>query len=301
MPDEKPFKSGFVTVIGRPNVGKSTLVNTLVGSKVAIISPKPQTTRHRIRAVLTRPGSQIVFVDTPGIHKPHHRLGEIMVEAAVQTLRDVDIILLVVEAVKPPGAVEDEIIARLRGIETPVFLVLNKVDRVVKPKLLPLIDEMRGKYPFAEIIPVSARQGDNLDCLVELLENYLPEGPPYYPEGMVSDQPERVLLAELVREKVLHLTNEEVPHSVAVVVEDVAPRPKRMTLVRATIYVERESQKAILIGHGGGMLKSIGQEARTEIESFMGMKVFLELWVKVRPKWREDERYLREFGYGLDL
>ncbi|MDI6710022.1 MAG: GTPase Era [Bacillota bacterium] len=299
MQDERPFKSGFVTVIGRPNVGKSTLVNSLVGRKVAIMSPKPQTTRHRLRAVLTRPEAQIVFVDTPGIHRPQHRLGEIMVEAALQTLNDVDVVLFVIEADKAPGPGDEDVIDRLKGIKTtPVILVINKVDRVARPKLLPLIDEMRRKYPFAEIVPVSALKGDNLERLVETLVGYLPEGPPYFPEDMVSDQPERVLLAELVREKVLHLTAQEVPHSVAVVVEEIAERPNGVTLVRVTVYVERESQKAILIGQGGLMLKRIGQAAREEIEGQLGMKVFLELWVKVRPKWRQNERYLREFGYG---
>lgn len=298
--EERPFKSGFVTVIGRPNVGKSTLVNSLVGRKVAIISPKPQTTRHRLRAVLTRPEAQIVFVDTPGIHKPRHRLGEIMVEAALQTLSDVDVILFVVEGDKPLGPGDQAVIDRLRGVKTPVILVINKVDRVAKPKLLPLIDEMRHRYPFAEIVPVSALNGDNLDRLVETVIRYLPEGPPYFPADMVSDQPERMLLAELVREKILHLTAQEVPHSVAVVVEEMAERPNGVTLVRATIYVERDSQKAILIGQGGQMLKRIGRTAREEIEELLGVKVFLELWVKVRPKWRQDERYLREFGYGQE-
>lgn len=298
--EERPFKSGFVTVIGRPNVGKSTLVNSLVGRKVAIISPKPQTTRHRLRAVLTRPEAQIVFVDTPGIHKPRHRLGEIMVEAALQTLSDVDVILFVVEGDKPLGPGDQAVIDRLRGVKTPVILVINKVDRVAKPKLLPLIDEMRHRYPFAEIVPVSALNGDNLDRLVETLIRYLPEGPPYFPADMVSDQPERMLLSELVREKILHLTAQEVPHSVAVVVEEMAERPNGVTLVRATIYVERDSQKAILIGQGGQMLKRIGRTAREEIEELLGVKVFLELWVKVRPKWRQDERYLREFGYGQE-
>lgn len=299
--EERPFKSGFVTVIGRPNVGKSTLVNSLVGRKVAIISPKPQTTRHRLRAVLTRPEAQIVFVDTPGIHKPQHRLGEIMVEAALQTLNDVDVVLFVMEADKPPGPGDEAVIDRLKGVKTPVILVINKVDRVAKPKLLPLIDGMRHRYPFAEIVPVSALKGDNLERLVETLIRYLPDGPPYFPEDMVSDQPERVLLAELVREKVLHLTAQEVPHSVAVVIEEIAERPNGVTLVRATIYVERDSQKAILIGQGGRMLKRIGRAAREEIEGQLGVKVFLELWVKVRPKWREDERYLREFGYGQEF
>jgi len=300
-PEEKPFRSGFVAVIGRPNVGKSTLVNALVGRKVAIISPKPQTTRHRLRAVLTRPDAQIVFVDTPGIHKPRHRLGEIMVEAAEQALSDVDAVLFVMDAGKPPGPGDEAVLDRLKAVRAPVLLVLNKVDLVAKPRLLPLIDTMQHKYPFAEIVPVSALKGDNLERLVETLVRYLPEGPPYFPEDMVSDQPERIVLAELVREKVLRLTEQEVPHSVAVVVEEIAERPNGVTLVRAVIYVERDSQKAILIGEGGQMLKRIGRAAREEIEGQLGVKVFLELWVKVRPKWREDERYLREFGYGREF
>ncbi|MEW6727166.1 MAG: GTPase Era [Bacillota bacterium] len=289
------FRSGFVTIIGRPNVGKSTLLNAIMGRKVAIISPKPQTTRHRIRSVLTRDDAQIIFVDTPGIHKPRHRLGEYMVDAALQTLKDVDLILFVTEVDKDSGSGDGFIIKQLEGLKTPVFLVLNKIDKIPRLKILPVIDRMKEKFPFAEIFPVSAARGENLDRLVDTVVKYLPEGLRYYPDDTVTDQPEQVIMAELVREKILHLTSQEIPHSVAVVIEDVQPRPKNVTLVRATIYVERDSQKAILIGEGGQMLKRIGEDARKEIEGLVGMKVFLELWVKVKENWRDDERYLQEY------
>ncbi|MFZ5898165.1 MAG: GTPase Era [Bacillota bacterium] len=291
------FRSGFVTIIGRPNVGKSTLLNAIIGQKVAIISPKPQTTRHRIRSVLTRDDAQIIFVDTPGIHKPRHRLGEYMVDAALQTLKEVDLILFVTEADKDFGSGDEFIIKQLEGIKTPVFLVLNKIDKIPRLQILPVIDRTKERFPFAEIFPVSATRGENLDRLVDTIVKYLPEGPRYYPEDTVTDQPEQVMMAELVREKILHLTSQEIPHSVAVVVEDLQSRPKNVTLVRATIYVERDSQKAILIGQGGQMLKRIGQEARKEIEGLVGMKVFLELWVKVKENWRDDERYLQQWGF----
>lgn len=296
--DQPPeHRSGFVTIIGRPNVGKSTLLNSLVGRKVAIISDKPQTTRHRIRAVLTRDDAQVVFVDTPGIHKPKHRLGRMMVDTALKTLQDVDLILFLIEAHRESGPGDDFILERLAGIRTPVFLVINKIDLVAKPRLLPLIDEMRKKMAFREIVPLSARTGENTGLLVDLVIGCLPPGPRYYPEDAVSDQAEEVILAELVREKVLHLTTQEVPHSVAVVVEEVFPGQKGVTVIRADVIVERESQKAILIGEGGRMLKSIGRLAREEIESLLGMRVYLELWVKVKPKWRQDERQLHYLGF----
>jgi|Deesub1362A_J573_1020465.scaffolds.fasta_scaffold00069_86 GTP-binding protein Era len=290
-------RSGFVTIIGRPNVGKSTLLNNLVGQKVAIISDKPQTTRHRIRAVLTRDDAQIVFVDTPGIHKPKHRLGRLMVDTALGTLQDVDLILFLIEAHRKFGSGDEFILQRLAEARTPVFLVINKVDLVAKPKLLPLIDELRSKLDFVEIVPLSARTGENVDRLLDLVVRYLPVGPRYYPEGTVSDQPEALILAELVREKVLHLTSQEVPHSVVVVVDEVFPGHKGVTVIRATIFVERDSQKAILIGEGGRMLKNIGRLAREEIEHLLGARVYLELWVKVKSKWRQDERQLHRLGF----
>lgn len=290
-------RSGFVTIIGRPNVGKSTLLNSLMGRKVAIVSDKPQTTRHRIRSVLTREDAQIIFVDTPGIHKPKHRLGQLMVDSALNTIQDVDLVLFLIEAHRESGPGDDFVLERLAGLGTPVFLVINKVDLVEKPKLLPLIDEMRRKFTFAEIVPVSARTGTNVERLADLVVGYLPVGPRYYPEDVVSDQPENLILAELVREKVLHLTAQEVPHSVAVVVDEVVPGQKGVTVVRATIFVERDSQKGILIGEGGRMMKNIGQLARKEIESLLGIRVYLELWVKVKPGWRKDERQLYHLGF----
>jgi GTP-binding protein Era len=290
-------RSGFVTIIGRPNVGKSTLLNSLIGQKVAIISDKPQTTRHRIRAVLTRDEAQIVFVDTPGIHKPKHQLGRLMVGAALNTLKDVDLVLFLVEANRESGPGDEFVRQRLAEVQTPVFLIINKIDLIAKPKLLPLIDTARSQFNFAEIVPLSARTGENVGLLLDLVVGYLPAGPQYYPADTVSDQPENLVLAELVREKVLQLTMQEVPHSVAVVVDEVFPGRKGVTVVRATIFVERESQKAILIGEGGRMLKNVGRLARGEIESLLGVRVYLELWVKVKAGWRRDERQLRHLGF----
>lgn len=291
------FKSGFVSIIGRPNVGKSTLLNRLVGQKVAIISDKPQTTRHRIRSVLTLPEAQVVFVDTPGIHKPKHKLGRYMVDTALETLGEVDVILMVVDADKKSGPGDEFILEQLRKTDTPVLLVLNKIDRVGKPEILPMIDHFSRKFGFAEIIPVSARTGENLERLVSVLVGYLPEGPRYYPEDAVTDQPENLILSELVREKVLWLTRQEVPHSVAVVIDEAFTGEKGVQVIRATIYVERDSQKAILIGENGKMMREIGRKARLEIERLLGVKVFLELWVKVKPGWRQDERSLQSLGF----
>lgn len=299
MEEERAFRSGFAAIIGRPNVGKSTLLNALVGRKVAIVSDKAQTTRHRIRGVLHRENAQVVFVDTPGIHKPRHLLGEYLVEAALGVLRDVDVILWVVEP-EEAGPGDEFILRQLADVNRPVMLVINKIDRVAKPALLPLIDHWRRRYAFAEIVPVSARTGENLDRLVEVLIEYLPSGPPYYPVDVLTDQPEQLVLAELVREKILHLTTQEVPHSVAVVVEEIAQRPNGVTYIRATIFTEKESQKAILIGQDGRMLKRIGQLAREEIEPLLGTRVYLDLWVKVRSRWRQDEAQLRRLGLYQD-
>lgn len=299
MEEERAFRSGFAAIIGRPNVGKSTLLNALVGRKVAIVSDKAQTTRHRIRGVLHRENAQVVFVDTPGIHKPRHLPGEYLVEAALGVLRDVDVILWVVEP-EEAGPGDEFILRQLADVNRPVMLVINKIDRVAKPALLPVIDHWRRKCAFAEIIPVSARTGENLDRLVEVLIEYLPSGPPYYPVDVLTDQPEQLVLAELVREKILHLTTQEVPHSVAVVVEEIAQRPNGVTYIRATIFTEKESQKAILIGQDSRMLKRIGQLAREEIEPLLGTRVYLDLWVKVRSRWRQDEAQLRRLGLYRD-
>lgn len=297
--DKPEAKSGFVAIIGRPNVGKSTLLNHLLGQKVAIISDKPQTTRNQIRGIYSSEPGQIVFIDTPGIHKPQHKLGEYMVEVTRRTLQDVDVIVYMVDASVSFGRGEQFIIDALERVETPVILVINKIDRISRDALLGVIDEYRQKREFAEIIPVSAVQGENTGRLVEMLFRYLPDGPMYYPAEMTSDQPERFVIAELVREKALRLTREEVPHSLAVTVEEIEPRSDDLVFVRAVIYVERESQKGILIGGQGKMLKEIGQVAREDIQKILGSRVYLDLWVRVKKDWRDDDKLLRGFGYDL--
>jgi len=277
-------------------VGKSTLVNRLVGQKVAIMSDKPQTTRHKIHSVLNSDGVQLVFLDTPGIHKPRHRLGEHMVDLALNSLKEVDVILFLTEAGQP-GTGDRYIIEQFGGLKTPVILVLNKIDLVEKNELLPCIESFRHLYDFSEIIPVSAIRGENLDILLDTVTGYLPEGPKYYPDGMVTDKPERFIMSEIIREKVLHLTSQEIPHSVTVDVEEVEKRLNDVVAVRAVIYTERESQKGILIGKNGSMLKEVGKRAREEMEGLLGSKIFLELWVKVKTDWRNKENYLKNFGY----
>lgn len=296
MAVEDSFKSGFAALVGRPNVGKSTLVNRLVGQKVAIISDKPQTTRHKIHSVMTRGDGQVVFLDTPGIHKPKHTLGRQMVQIALGTLKEVDVVLFLCEA-EPPGTGDRYIIDRFRGISTPIILVLNKMDLVPRTEILPLIDSYRHLHNFSEIIPVSALTGENVDRLADLVMGYLSPGPRYYPEGITTDRPETFIMAEIIREKVLQLTSQEVPHSVTVEVEEVQERPNNLVAVRAVVYTERDSQKGILIGKNGGMLKEIGKRAREEMEALFGSRIFLELWVKVKADWRNNERYLRDFGY----
>ncbi|HBV95954.1 MAG: GTPase Era [Peptococcaceae bacterium BICA1-7] len=296
MAEDEKFKSGFVAIVGRPNVGKSTLVNRLVGQKVAIMSDKPQTTRHKIHSVLNSDGVQLVFLDTPGIHKPRHRLGEHMVDLALNSLKEVDVILFLTEAGQP-GTGDRYIIEQFGGLKTPVILVLNKIDLVEKNELLPCIESFRHLYDFSEIIPVSAIRGENLDILLDTVTGYLPEGPKYYPDGMVTDKPERFIMSEIIREKVLHLTSQEIPHSVTVDVEEVEKRLNDVVAVRAVIYTERESQKGILIGKNGSMLKEVGKRAREEMEGLLGSKIFLELWVKVKTDWRNKENYLKNFGY----
>lgn len=296
MKAEGRFRSGFAALVGRPNVGKSTLINRLVGRKVAIISDKPQTTRHKIHSVLTRDDAQVVFLDTPGIHKPRHRLGRHMVDLALGALKEVDAILFLCEA-EEPGSGDKYIIDQFREISTPVILVLNKIDLVPRKDILPLIETYRHLYPFREIVPASALTGENVDGLTELVIGYLPDGPMYYPEGMVTDKPERFIMAEIIREKVLHLTSQEVPHSVTVEVEDVQEKPNNLVAVRAVIYTERDSQKGILIGKNGGMLKEVGRRAREDMEALFGSRIYLDLWVKVKADWRNNEKYLRSFGF----
>lgn len=290
------FKSGFVIIIGRPNVGKSTLINRLVGSKIAIISDKPQTTRNRINGILTTGKAQIIFIDTPGIHKPQHKLGEYMVTMAIRSLEEADCILYLADASSEMGRGEKFILDILRTVNTPVFLALNKVDLVNKPRLAAMITDFISAGDFAEVIPISALTGENLPLLLELLIRYLPEGPKYYPDDMVSDRPEEFIAAELIREKILTVTRDEVPHSIAVVIERMEDKDD-LLVISALVYVERESQKGIVIGKGGQKLKEIGSLAREEMENLFGCRVFLELRVKVKKDWRSREISLRQLGY----
>ena len=290
-------RAGFVSLIGRPNAGKSTLLNRMVGTKVAIVSDKPQTTRNRIVAVKNLPGGQLVFVDTPGIHRPLHRLNVRMVDAAVDTLREVDVITLIFDASTRPGHGDEYVSNLLTNVRTPVVLVLNKIDLVGKAGLLPLMEQAQRWHEFAAIVPVSAATGDGVDRLEQVLLERLPEQDPIYPEDFLTDQPERTLVAEIVREKVLHHTRNELPFSTAVIV-DQFDESERESLLRlyCTIYVETESQKPIIIGRGGSMIKTIGTEARVEMEAFFDTKVYLDLRVKVDPDWRNNDRRLDEIG-----
>lgn len=292
-------RSGFVSIIGRPNVGKSTLLNQLVGHKVAIISPKPQTTRNRIRGIFTGHNFQIIFIDTPGIHKPKHKLGEYMVEVAERTLKGMDIILHVIDGSAVLGPGEEYVLQRLKLVTIPVFLIVNKIDTISPEALGGVIARMTERFEYKEVVPVSALTGENVPRLREVLVQYLPPGPRYYPEEVVTDQPERLVIAELIREKVLGLTREEVPHATAVEVSEMEVRPNGVLYIAASVFVERDSQKAIIIGKGGQMLKEIGRLAREEIEGVFGQKVYLELTVKVKKDWRKQEAYLRYFGYSL--
>ncbi|MGE4271932.1 MAG: GTPase Era [Desulfitobacterium sp.] len=291
------FRSGFVTVIGRPNAGKSTLLNQLLGQKILIMSDKPQTTRNKIHCILTEERGQVIFLDTPGIHKPKHKLGEFMVDSALESLREVDIILYMVDVTAEFGAGEQYILENLKQVKTPCILVLNKIDLIEKDKLLKKIKDFSDLKDFLAIVPLSAETGENKEELMKIIFKELPKGPMYYPEDEVTDQPERFIMAELVREKVLQLTRDEVPHSIAVVVESVEEK-KTLVKVRAVIVVERDSQKGIIIGHEGKVLKEIGSLARQDIEKLLGSKVFLELFVKVEKDWRNRGRSLREFGYS---
>jgi GTP-binding protein Era len=289
------FRSGFVAVVGRPNVGKSTLVNQLVGQKVAIVSDKPQTTRNRILAVVNRPGGQIVLFDTPGIHKPMHRMNERMVETAVKSVGQVDVVLWLVEVGESPGAGDRYVREVLKQVKRPVILGINKIDTVAKPKILPAIDSYRHLLDFADVVPFSAKSGENVGVIEERLLSHLPEGEPLYPDDFLTDQPERFFVAEMVRERILHHTRDEIPYTTGVVI-DSFKEEETIVRIQATILVERESQKGIVIGKGGAMLKKVGTEARHQIESFLGTKVFLGLFVKVREGWREDTAILEEMG-----
>ena len=290
------YKSGFVAVIGRPNVGKSTLINKIIGQKIAITSDKPQTTRSRIQCILTQDDAQIIFLDTPGIHKPKFKLGEYMLKAAEGTLKEVDAIFFVIDATEKFGGGEKYILERLNATTKPVILVVNKIDLIEREKLLPIIADYSTRRNFAAVVPISATDGTNVDALIDEAKKFLPEGVQYYPADMVTDQPERLIIAELIREKILHMTQDEVPHAIAVDLEEFTERDNGTIFIRATIYVERDSQKGILIGKGGAMLKNVGRAARPEIEMLLGTKIFLDLWVKVKRDWRNSIGALQSFG-----
>lgn len=293
----KQFKSGFVAIVGRPNVGKSTFMNYVLGQKIAIMSDKAQTTRNKIQGVYTNQDCQIVFLDTPGIHKPKHELGNFMVESAYSALKEVDAVLFMVNAAEKRGPGDDFIIEKLKKIKTPVFLVLNKIDLISPDELLDRVESYQETIPFAGIIPISVLQGNNVQELMTTLTNHLPEGPQYYPSDQITDHPEYFVVSELIREKILHLTKEEIPHSVAVNVDKMQKDEFDKVHVYANIIVERPTQKGIIIGKGGKLLKEIGVRARKDIEQLLGNKVYLELWVKVEKDWRKKKSHLQDFGY----
>ncbi|MEJ2698204.1 MAG: GTPase Era [Desulfuromonadales bacterium] len=295
---EEIFRSGFVSIVGRPNVGKSTLLNHILGEKIAITSDKPQTTRNRILGIHNLEDAQLLFLDTPGIHRAHGRLNRFMVDQALSACSDVDAVLFLVEATDPLGGGDDFILEVLSRSNIPVVLVINKIDLLPKEKLLPLMASYAQKFDFREIVPVSALRGEGVGELVQAVRGLLPEGPRYYPEDMITDLPERFIVAEMVREQVLRQTREEVPYGVAVLVEQFAEKPeKNLVVVSAVINVERETHKKIIVGKGGARIRAIGQSARKEMEKFLGVRVFLELFVKVQKNWTDSERLLKEFGY----
>ncbi|WP_096190845.1 GTPase Era [Neobacillus soli] len=299
--ESKGYKSGFISIIGRPNVGKSTFLNRVIGQKIAIMSDKPQTTRNKIQGVLSLNDAQMIFIDTPGIHKPKHKLGDFMMKVAQNTLKEVDLILFMVNAEEGFGRGEEFILEKFQTVNTPIFLVINKIDQVHPDELLPIIDSYREKYSFQEIVPISALEGNNVERLLEQIKSFLPEGPQYYPADQVTDHPERFIITELIREKALHLTREEIPHSLAVVLDKMERREgKDIINVMATVIVERDSQKGIVIGKQGSMLKEIGKRARVDIENLLGSKVYLELWVKVQKDWRNKMSQLRDYGFNED-
>lgn len=293
----KPFKSGFVAIVGRPNVGKSTFMNYVLGQKIAIMSDKAQTTRNKIQGVYTKEDAQIVFLDTPGIHKPKHELGEFMVKSAYSALKEVDAVLFMVNVSEKRGPGDDFIIEKLKGIKTPIFLVLNKIDLVTPEVLLERVESYKDALDFAGVFPISVLHGNNVNELMEGLINALPEGPQYYPEDQITDHPEYFVVSELIREKILQLTQEEIPHSVAVTVDKMQKDEFDKVHVYANIIVERKSQKGIIIGKGGRLLKEIGTRARRDIQQLLGNKVYLELWVKVEKDWRKRKSNLQEYGY----
>jgi GTP-binding protein era len=293
----KSFKSGFVAIVGRPNVGKSTFMNYVLGQKIAIMSDKAQTTRNKIQGVYTKDNAQIVFLDTPGIHKPKHELGEFMVKSAYSALKEVDAVLFMVNVSEKRGPGDDFIIEKLKGIKTPIFLVLNKIDLVTPEVLLERVESYKDALDFAGVFPISVLQGNNVNELMEAFIEALPEGPQYYPADQITDHPEYFVVSELIREKILQLTQEEIPHSVAVTVDKMQKDEFDKVHVYANIIVERKSQKGIIIGKGGRLLKEIGTRARRDIQQLLGNKVYLELWVKVEKDWRKRKSNLQEYGY----
>ncbi|CAG9608121.1 GTPase Era [Pseudoneobacillus rhizosphaerae] len=295
------YKSGFISIIGRPNVGKSTFLNRVIGQKIAIMSDKPQTTRNKVQGVLTTEDSQLIFIDTPGIHKPKHKLGDFMMKVAQNTLKGVDLILFMVNAEEGFGRGEEFIIEKFQSVKTPIFLIINKIDKIHPDELFAFIESYKEKHSFQEIVPISALEGNNVEHLLTVIKKYLPEGPQYYPADQVTDHPERFIVSELIREKALHLTREEIPHSLAVVIDKMERRQDKDVIhVMATVIVERDSQKGIVIGKQGSMLKEIGKLARVDIENLLGSKVFLELWVKVQKDWRNKMNQLRDYGFRDD-
>lgn len=294
------YKSGFVTIIGRPNVGKSTFVNRVIGHKIAIMSDKAQTTRNKIQGVMTQQDAQIVFLDTPGIHKPKHKLGDYMMKVAKNTLSEIDAVMFMVNVNEEIGRGDEYIMEMLKTVKTPVFLVLNKIDLVHPDALMPRIEQYQRYMDFAEIIPISALEGHNVDHFINVLKSYLPEGPQYYPDGQISDHPEQFVVSELIREKILQTTSEEIPHAIGVNVERMTQESEDRVHIEAVIYVERDSQKGIVIGKGGIKLKEVGKRARLDIEHLLGSKVYLDLWVKVQKDWRNKSSFIKQMGYVED-
>ena len=293
-------KSGFVSIIGRPNVGKSTFVNRVIGHKIAIMSDKAQTTRNKIQGVMTRDDAQIIFIDTPGIHKPKHKLGDYMMRVAKNTLSEIDAIMFMVNVNEDIGRGDEYIMEMLKNVKTPIFLVLNKIDLVHPDTLMPKIEQYQSYMDFTDIIPISALEGLNVDHFIDVLKSFLPEGPKYYPDNQISDHPEQFVVSEIIREKILHLTSEEIPHAIGANVDRMIKEDEDRVRIEATIYVERDSQKGIVIGKGGKKLKEVGKRARRDIEMLLGSKVYLELWVKVQRDWRNKVNFIRQIGYVED-